>query len=482
MQTFKYIYMINTRIHLFSKIFLLITFVSSNFILLGQNNYTLNLIAKNFPNQDFEILSYYKGVASPVELITTDEKGISQFNFPENAKTGIYKIKLIQELGQEFIFIYNKENISIFFPDFDGEFLEFKNSKENELLNKYLKLQNEFGNITNIAYSFPENDVFYKAILAEYKARYNKLNNFAKDLKKTNPNMFVTKLINFEWREGLQPEPGIDLDKRKKFITDNYFKGLDFSDTTILYFPSINDMIINYFGLQILPTDSKDIIQIKYKNICDTLLNRTKNYPLIQSYILDFIIEGMEQIGFEDIIVHVYENHIAEGSCDDYSTPIISRAKKRSAQGKLLVKGAKMPNFFVPDTSKNMVSLNDINAEQIVLIFWSSKCTHCTKEIPEINKWYNEYNLSKAYKENSDVIKPLEIIAISLDDEENAWKSFIKEHSLNWINVCDFNRWDGQAVEKYSVFATPTYIVMDKDKKFVYLPANLDLLKQTIEN
>lgn len=466
-------------IKLFSVFFTFLLCFGLN--LSGQNNFKLTLIAQHFPNHDFEILSYYKGVASPVELITTDDNGNAQWSFPEKAQIGFYKIKLIQELSKEFLFIFNNENITIVFPDYDGEFIEFKQSKENEILNKYFKLQKDFGNIADLSFSFPENDDFYKNILAEYKIRYNKLNKFVDDLKKSKPDMFVTKYIKFEWREGLQPALGADIDIRKKFMTDNYFKGLDLSDTTILYFPSINDMIVNYFGLQILPTDSRDVIQTKYKYICDTLLNKTKNYPALNTFILDFIIEGMEQIGFEDIIAHIYENHIIEESCDDYDTPVISRVKKRIAQKKLLVKGTELPNVFVTDTNKNMVSLHDVKAEFIVLIFWSTKCTHCTKDIPEIYKWYRQYNLSKNYNDSYDMIKPLEIFAVSLDEDEDEWKTFIKENNLTWINVCDFQSWDGQAPSKYSIFATPTYIVMDINKKFIDAPANLELLKNVVK-
>ena len=474
----------NKIITFISKIFLIITVIGINSLLIlqGQTTYTLTIEYKSFPVSKFEISSTYKGVWNRVDEVMTDSNGIAKWYFPAKAHPGIYKIKLMEELGKEYMFIYNKENITIIYPDLNGEEqVKYLQSKENELLSQYQKLQKDFFNISDIAFSFPSNDKFYKIILSEYKSRLKKINSFVNNLKKNKPYMLVSKLVAFEWREGLQPEPGLNLDERKKYISNNYFKGVDFSDTTLLYFPSINDFVSNYFGLQIMPTDSREMVQTKYKIACDTILNRTKNYPDINSFIIDFIIEGMERIGFEDVIEHIYENYISEVTCDDYDTPVIHRAKKRVAQKKLFVKGAQMPNIFVPDSNNNIVSLDEINAENIVLLFWASNCNHCTKEIPEFHKWYQEYNASKGYKKGSDMIKPLEIFAVSLDENAEEWKKYIRENELDWINVCDFQKWNGQAALKYSIFGTPTYIVMDKDKRLVGVPTNFALLKLLIE-
>jgi len=448
----------------------------------AQTTYTLTVQANHFVNSKFELSLVYKGDLKLIDTLRTDKQGKVQWVFPAASVPGIYKLKLMQELEREFMFIFNKENITMILPSLDErEKVKFQQSAENDLLLKYNNLQQEFNSITDIAFSFPLQDPFHKVILSEYKARHTKLNTFISDLKKTKPKMFITRLAAFEWRSGKYPEPGVNLDVRKKFLSDHYFAGLDFSDTTILYMPALTDMIVNYFSLQIGPADSRQAVQTIYKNVTDTLLTKTKPYPHVYNFMLDFLIDGMEQIGFEDIIAHVYEHYVAEGTCDDFNTPVVERARKRASQRKLLIKGADMPNIAVPDSNGKVVSLKEVKADNILLIFWSSKCEHCTLEIPEIYKWYEQYNTAKGYVAGSGSAKPLEIIAVSLDTDPQPWKDFVNQHQLNWINVCDFKRWDSPAALSYFIFGTPTMIVLDKNKKFVSIPSDINYLKIEFE-
>ncbi|HRS54248.1 MAG TPA: thioredoxin-like domain-containing protein [Bacteroidales bacterium] len=462
------------------KIYLVLfaMFLFSN-VTISQINHILTIQADSFPNKKFEISFFYKGNKYYVDTVKIDKSGKAKWIFPPNAKIGMYQLKLMEELEKKFLFIYNKENITIILPGLnETKDPHYKQSLENELLSTYNILQTNFSHISDIAFSYPTDDPFFKIILNEYKIRQKKIDDFVNNLKKTKPNMFITKMASFEWRNGLQPEPGLTLEQRKKFLNEHYFEGIDFSDTTILYFPSINDFIINYFNLQVMvPSSFKLSIQDQYKNIVDNILNKTKQYPTIYSFMIDFIIEGMEKANFEDVITYIYENYISEGTCDDYTTPVVERAKKRANQKKLLIKGKKMPNITLPDTNQNKTSLYDINADLIILVFWASLCEHCEKEIPLLYEWYKNYNESKGYNKATNMSKPVEVFAVSLDEDEKLWKTFIKDKGLDWINVCDFKRWESPAVLTYFIFNTPTYIIMNKDKQLIGVPSDVDLLK-----
>ncbi len=120
--------------------------------------------------------------------------------------------------------------------------------------------------------------------------------------------------------------------------------------------------------------------------------------------------------------------------------------------------GAKFPNYkFVNATNTSTKSIYDVKAKNKILIFWSSTCSHCEKELPEILEKYNELkNLN------------VEVIGLSLDSDKVSYSNRIS--SLPWINDSELKGWYSSYVETYNVHATPTYFVLDADNKIVAKP------------
>ena len=58
--------------------------------------------------------------------------------------------------------------------------------------------------------------------------------------------------------------------------------------------------------------------------------------------------------------------------------------------------------------------------------FWASWCGPCRREIPNVKKQYERY------KDNG-----FEVISISIDKDEQAWKKALEEENLPWPNFLD---------------------------------------------
>lgn len=98
--------------------------------------------------------------------------------------------------------------------------------------------------------------------------------------------------------------------------------------------------------------------------------------------------------------------------------------------------------------------LSDYN-QPILLVFGVSNCKACKKESLELLKYYNSWKTKKN----------VEVVYISLDvnraEYENAYKD------VPWQMYCDFKGWETPAANDYSVLATPSYFLLDKNRKIL---------------
>ena len=133
-------------------------------------------------------------------------------------------------------------------------------------------------------------------------------------------------------------------------------------------------------------------------------------------------------------------------------------------QFKNLSIGNPAPDFIVDDGSGKKLRELDI-AENYILVFWSSGCSHCLKEIPQLYQLSEELNSIK-YK----------VIAIGLEEDTFKWTNEVIKYP-NFINVIKLKKWNNTIVSEYGLTITPTYFVLDKDKRFLVKPENFDDLK-----
>jgi thiol-disulfide isomerase/thioredoxin len=113
--------------------------------------------------------------------------------------------------------------------------------------------------------------------------------------------------------------------------------------------------------------------------------------------------------------------------------------------------------------------LKSINSTYKLVVFGASWCPNCQIDYP---KWKENY---VALKEKFD----LEIVYISIDTDKKVFEDFYKESPF--ITFCDYKGWETQAAKVYYVFATPTYILLDKDLKVLAKLKSPEHLKAWLE-
>jgi peroxiredoxin len=109
--------------------------------------------------------------------------------------------------------------------------------------------------------------------------------------------------------------------------------------------------------------------------------------------------------------------------------------------------GSPAPDFTVQDDDRK-VSLGDLRGKVVVLNFWATWCPPCIEEMPSL------VQMQQRMKG-----KGVEVLAISLDADENAYHKFLRDHNVDLLTVRDG---DGKSNNLYGTFKFPETYVIDR--------------------
>ncbi|MBT8305155.1 MAG: TlpA family protein disulfide reductase [Bacteroidia bacterium] len=409
------------------------------------------------PARSYEWAILYK--VSPttsiyVQRSTVDDEGRVFFDLDTTITKGIYRI--VYGLPQEennFDLIYNgKENIEFSFHKTDG--IEYKESKENQLFNSYMKSMDLVNQTINNYYVRDGKDE--KAFKSIFKTLKETQENFESASKGLLANNFI---------KANKPYIPLEYEDVKTYsnnIRKTYFNQVDFSNNILQSSNFLIERILSYiFGMSVDPNDQEFL-----KSSVDDIAENMKSSQLeLRKTLLQIVWQQLADLGFEEAANHVSDAYlldIAEKTNDDYLKNVLTVFKNTSIGSKAIdftweteVKGKK---------KEESLSGLDI-ANNYVVVFWSSTCSHCLEELPKLKDYI------KASKEGE-----LKVIAVGLEDEPYRWNNE-SAYYPDFIHVYGEGKWDNPIGNAYGVSATPTYFILDKDKEIVSKPYDFSELK-----
>jgi len=419
------------------------------------------------PDNNYSWILLYKLKNGQQEYIDNANvvNGEFQFNVEESEPSGIYRAYYQMENNLYVEFIYNKEEIEFTFDPINPiETIIFSKSDENIIYQKYHKKisgQQKIIDSLQVVYFKSEEKQTDKNIIKKYQTALSDLIKIQSEFESLAKGKIAINFI----QASAQYYAQTPFKKPQNYIDElkiHFFDALDFKDEVLRNSTFINDRLTDYvFYLnQANNAEARNILEKEaIENVVQRLANdydllKIFEETLLQNYLQD------ENALMLDFVMNQHYNLLPDRYQDAALQYKITASIKTSI-------GSRATDFSWEEngTKKNLHDL--IGYDFYIVVFFSSGCSHCQKEMPEF------YDFIQG-------IENIRVIAIGLEDEKEAWVDMISEFS-DFTNILDLDKWSSKKVKDYGITAIPSYFVLDANKVILAKPENINELKDLFE-
>jgi thiol-disulfide isomerase/thioredoxin len=344
-----------------------------------------------------------------------------------------------------FDFIYNgKEDIVLSFDSQKG--LSFTSSIENLLYAKYF---NEIHGLEEQIAQFYSEQKKDRDLLLK---RFKNLAEAQKSYEIQSEGLLSGHFIRAN--RPYIPSTYEDVETYVMHKKQHYFDALDFNDPVLQGTSFITDKVVTYVFTALpngqLSTKERTLaITENVKEVAEVLetVSATNKVQLFHSLWTEASNDNLNSVA--DFI---YNNYLKSLATETNKLDII---KKIEIQNRLRF-GAIAPEITWTEgsTTKKLSGLGA--ATNYVIVFWSSTCSHCLQQLPELHKGIKD-------------MAGVKVLAMGLEDDDVTWK---KESVKlpGFIHGIALGKWESPYADIYDIHQTPTYYILDSEKRIVAKP------------
>ena len=425
------------------------------FIVLPFLGYSQSVSGTFSPSKDFTYAFLYKASPEGADYVDSGKlDSLGRFEIPlnETVTPGIYKIVYaIPPEENNFDFIYDgKESVDFNFSYEKG--VEFKYSEENKLWNSYLKSM-EMVNITISNY-------YTKNVKDE--EGFNAIFKTLKDTQKGYEDLARDKLVSsfILANRPYIPSEYQDVSTYSNNLKKHYLNQIDFSNYLLQSSSFLVDRITAYvFNMEQNP--SNDTFKSHVDDVAKAIGSDNSEIKTTLLKILWQRFVNLENHELTNYITDMYLLDLANATGNIVLAESIISYKNTSI-------GTKAPNFDIKskDSTSDLHSLE--GSKYYLLVFWSSGCGHCLKELPKVKELVTN-------KSN------IEVVAFGLENDSIDWTKEIEKYP-DFTHAIGLGKWENPIVKTYGIAATPMYFLLSEDKIIMAKPYAFEDLEVLIEN
>ena len=132
-------------------------------------------------------------------------------------------------------------------------------------------------------------------------------------------------------------------------------------------------------------------------------------------------------------------------------------AKKAYDVATKLTSGSPSPKFSnYENFNGGTTSLDDFKGKVTYIDIWATWCLPCRGEIPALKELEKKFHG-----------KDVAFVSISIDQNKDEWKEFVKSEDLKGVQLFAENAFESQFIQDYGIRQIPTFIIIDKEGKIV---------------
>ncbi len=419
-------------------------------------------------NKNLILLKYFGDKHSFADSSRTDNNGWFSFDLDKNDPAGLYSLAI----GNTplFNFIFKHEDVILKYDPENYILPEFIQSIENLIYFDYLVQSEKFGQksgmLMEILQYYPEKDSFYLEAGKHFHKLQSEHRDYTDRIINEYPFTLASHIIKSD-RPVLIPET-MNWDQLLSYNKLHFLDETDFSDTALITTNILTAKAIDYLGYYSINSQNKELQEQFFIQAVDTILHKAMVDGQVFDFLMQYLIEGFEMYGFDRVISHIAENYEPANSCVNEDRK--SELQKRMENLRKLAVGNIAPDIVIEDNDGNELELSGIDSDLTVVLFWASWCPHCNQMIPGLKKVYEDKTLPK-----------FEVLAISIDTSDIDYSQAISTHATSWINYAELKGWDSKAVIDYSIYATPTMFILDRNRKILARPVTIADLRNELD-
>jgi thiol-disulfide isomerase/thioredoxin len=250
------------------------------------------------------------------------------------------------------------------------------------------------------------------------------------------------------------------------YVKNHYWDNVVFNDNRLIRTPFFEAKLDEYFKNYVSREPDSIIEEVQY--LLTVAKTGKEIYPfLLFKFTNQYI--SPEFMGQDKVFLHIFQNFFSKGDTlllnNESKKAITERAYSIIAN----LIGNPAPALDLNTMDNKSFSLYNSPAKFTFIAFWDPTCGHCKEEMPRVDSFY-----TKNWKQLG-----VQVIGVNTNVKELAsWKQFITEQHFDagWVHIyqteaalnAEVNAGKASTIRQlYDVFKTPTFYLLDKDKKII---------------